>query len=48
MRAIDRPNYFVALTIATPHGPSPTSIRRNSLRDFTSTAETPFDAPFAV
>jgi hypothetical protein len=40
--------YFAALTIAMPHGPSPTLIRRNSLRDFTSITETSFDAPFAV
>src|SRR5437867_6442286 len=33
---------------AMPQGPSPTLIRRNSLRDFTSTRETSFEAPFAV
>src|SRR5882724_944762 len=43
-----RKDYFAAFTIAMPHGPSPTLIRRNSLRDFTSTTETSFDAPFAV
>jgi hypothetical protein len=48
MMAIGRWNYFAAFTAAIPHGPSPTLIRRNSLRDFTSTTETSFDAPFAV
>jgi hypothetical protein len=45
---LDAAAYFAALTIAIPQGPSPTLIRRNSLRDFTSTTETSFDAPFAV
>src|SRR6266513_3703619 len=35
-------------TDAMPQGPSPTLMRRSSLRDFTSTTETSFDAPFAV
>src|SRR5206468_9374428 len=43
-----RPFYFAAFTTAIPQGPSPTLIRRSSLRDFTSTTETSFDAPFAV
>src|SRR5439155_17205930 len=41
-------HYLAPLTIAMPQGPSPTLMRRNSLRDFTSTTETSFDAPFAV
>src|SRR2546423_9741491 len=36
--------YFAALTIAIPQGPSPTLMRRISLRDFKSTTETSFDA----
>src|SRR5207248_2495070 len=43
-----RRNYFAAFTIAIPHGPSPTLMRRNSFRDFTSTTDTSFEAPFAV
>src|SRR6266403_295891 len=35
-------------TDAIPQGPSPTLMRRSSLRDFTSTTETSFDAPLAV
>src|SRR6266513_5581704 len=35
-------------TIVIPHGPSPALTRPSSLRDFTSTTETSFDAPFAV
>jgi len=34
--------------VVIPHGPSPTLMRRSSLRDFISTTETSFDAPFAV
>ena len=40
--------HFAALTMAIPHGPSSTLIRRSSLRDLRSTTETSFDAPFAV
>src|SRR5256885_15951703 len=34
-------------TDAMPQGPSPTLMRRSSLRDFTSTTETSVDAPLA-
>ena len=47
-RAVLGPAYFAALTIAIPQGPSPTLMRRSSLRDFRSTTETSFDAPLAV
>src|SRR5215216_2670982 len=43
-----RQSYLAALTIAMPHGPSPTLMRCNSRRDFKSTTETSFEAPFAV
>jgi hypothetical protein len=46
--SLDRGVYLAALTTAMPHGPSSTFIRRSSLRDFTSTTETSFEAPFAV
>ena len=45
---LDPAAYFEAVTMAMPHGPSPTLMRRNSFRDFTSTTETSLDAPFAV